>query len=90
MENRKKSKSLTKIIEEGINNKYFKHGSGFYKILEAEMGKTGHLYVTAELYSYDGRYKGVFVLPPLTDNFHLVEEQDLPWIKSQNLELPFN
>lgn len=79
MTERKKPKELTDLIREAIVPKYFKHGNSFYRIMEAEMGRTGHLYIEAELYNSKGEYKGMTSLRPLLTQFHFVEERDLPW-----------
>jgi hypothetical protein len=82
MSENKKIKSLTGIIRESVIQKYFKHGNSYYKVMEVEMSRTGHLFFEAELYSYSGKYKGMTTLTPLIDHFHYVEEKDLPWNSS--------
>jgi hypothetical protein len=82
MSEHKKSKSLTEVVRESLIKKYFKHGHSFYRVMEAEMGRTGHLFLEAELYSSSGEYKGMTTLHPLMDQFHYVEDKDLPWYTS--------
>lgn len=82
MSEHKKPKELTDLIREAIVPKYFKHGHAFYRIMEAEMGKMGYLHVVAETYSSKGEYKGMTTFHPLMNQFHYIEDKDLPWNKN--------
>ena len=69
---------LTEVLREATVNLWFKHESSYYHITDLDMSPNGKVYSEAEVYSLAGEFKGNFHHYPLSDNFELVSEKDLP------------
>jgi len=84
--------NLTEIINDSLISKFCKDkhcSNAYYRIVHVDIGTTGHLYIEAEQYNSFGVFKKMIRMPPILDNFIYIKEEDLPWIKSQQRELPF-
>jgi len=90
---RKTKKTLTHLISDSLMGHFCMdkhHHTAYYKIVNIDMGSTGHLYLEAEQYDHFGNFKKMIRLPPILSNFICLPEQELPWIKYQHKELPFD